>query len=41
MHHWIGTLLVFVGTLIFTEMLPFKLNKSNGAASADGKTKQN
>lgn len=40
-HHWIGTILVFIGTMIFTETLPFKLNKSNGAASADGKAKQN
>lgn len=34
-HHWIGTTLVFVGTLIFTEMIPtFNLNKS-------AKSKQN
>lgn len=34
-YHWIGTTLVFVGTLIFTEMIPtFNLNKS-------AKSKQN
>lgn len=31
-YHWIGTTLVFVGTLIFTEMIPFVSNKSNAKA---------
>ncbi|XP_055312263.1 UDP-xylose and UDP-N-acetylglucosamine transporter-like [Sitodiplosis mosellana] len=43
--HWIGTFLVFVGTMIFTEMLPLpmsqKASKSAVAAGATDKSKQN
>ncbi|XP_055858058.1 UDP-xylose and UDP-N-acetylglucosamine transporter [Episyrphus balteatus] len=40
--HWIGTLLVFVGTIIFTEMMPsFKTKKSIDAAKEAKKQKSN
>ncbi|XP_031633933.1 UDP-xylose and UDP-N-acetylglucosamine transporter-like [Contarinia nasturtii] len=39
-YHWIGTLLVFLGTMIFTEMLPPFTNKA-AAITASKKSKQN
>ncbi|XP_031633925.1 UDP-xylose and UDP-N-acetylglucosamine transporter-like [Contarinia nasturtii] len=33
-YHWIGTLLVFLGTMIFTEMLPSFTNKPDATAAS-------
>lgn len=33
-YHWIGTILVFIGTIIFTEVLPRILSSLNGSSSA-------
>lgn len=32
-YHWVGTSLVFVGTMIFTEMLPSLINKTDAIKS--------
>lgn len=33
-YHWIGTALVFIGTMIFTEMLPLSAKKPDAATKA-------